>query len=54
VKPEELGFVAGKLAVKDVKTGRTQQVAPDALADGSLITELDSYEYRLFEISPAK
>jgi hypothetical protein len=51
VKAEDLGMPpAAKLTVKDVKTGQTQQVAPAALADGSFMTDLDGYEYRLFEI----
>jgi hypothetical protein len=55
VKAEDLGMPpAAKLTVKDVKTGQTQQVAPAALADGSFMTELDGYEYRLFEIAPAR
>ncbi|HSB13996.1 MAG TPA: DUF6259 domain-containing protein [Bryobacteraceae bacterium] len=55
VEAEDLGMSpAAKLTVKDVKTGQTQQVAPAALSDGSFMTELDGYEYRLFEIAPAK
>jgi hypothetical protein len=55
VRADDLGMPpAAKLTVKDVKTGQTQQVAPAALADGSFITELDGYEYRLFEIAAAK
>ncbi len=41
-----------RVAVKDVKTGQTRQVPASALSDGSLVTALDGYEYRLFEINP--
>ncbi len=55
VEPETLGLgKSARLTVKDAKTGQTQQVAAAALADGSLVTELDGYEYRLYEISAAK
>jgi hypothetical protein len=53
VHPAELGLQAARLAIRDVKTGATRQVPAAALTDGSLLTELDGYEYRLFEISPA-
>ena len=55
VKAKDLGFEpTPKLTVKDVRTGQTRQVATAALSDGSFLTELDGYEYRLFEISPAR
>lgn len=51
VNATDLGIgSAGTLSVRDVKTGQAQQVTSAALADGSLMTELESYEYRLFEI----
>ena len=55
VSPAELGLdSARRLAIKDVKTGASREVPAEALTDGSLLTELDGYEYRLFEITPVK
>lgn len=55
VKSEELGLgPATRLAIKDVKTGEVRQVVPAALADGSLVTALDGYEYRLFEVGKGR
>jgi hypothetical protein len=55
VQPEELGFApGGQLSLKDVKTGQTQHITPAALADGSMVIELDGYEYRLFELNPVR
>lgn len=54
VRPAELSLQAARLAIKDVKTGASRDLPAAALTDGSLLTELDGYEYRLFEISPAR
>ncbi len=55
VKTEDLGLgQAAQLSVKDVKTGETRKVEPTAVSDGSLVTELNGYEYRLFEITAVK
>ncbi len=55
VKPEDLGFVSpsSRIIVKDTKTGRAQTLASSGLQDGSLETELEGYEYRLFEVRPS-
>lgn len=51
VKPEALGLDQGpRLQVKDVKTGDVRDIALQELADGTLVTELEGYEYRLFEL----
>ena len=55
VRPENLGFVSAtkRYAVKDTKTGAAQTLPLSGLQDGSLETQLEGYEYRLFEIRPA-
>jgi len=54
VNSPALGFAAPvKVSIKDVTSGKSQVVAEGALKDGSLVVDLDGYEYRLFEIRPA-
>ena len=52
VKPEMLGFEAGRVAVRDASTGKEQTLATSALADGSMVTDLAGYEYRIYEVRP--
>jgi hypothetical protein len=52
VKPELLGFHAGRVTIRDAAQTRT--VDASALEDGSLATELGPYEYRVFEIRPTR
>ena len=54
VRPESLGFGRGTMVkVKDNTSGQSVTVPWSALEDGSMNTELDGYEYRLFEIHPS-
>jgi hypothetical protein len=50
VRPEALGAAAARLAIKDVKTGQVVEAPAAALTDGTLVTALEGYEYRLFEV----
>ncbi|HZT28912.1 MAG TPA: DUF6259 domain-containing protein [Bryobacteraceae bacterium] len=52
VKPEALGFRADRVSVKDATTGTAQSLPASALSDGSLMTALAGYEYRIFEVNP--
>ena len=52
VKPEALGFRADRVSVKDAASGAVRTLPAAALADGSLITSLAGYEYRIFEVAP--
>ncbi len=54
VAPKALGLGgARRLQIRDATTGGVQEVAPEALTDGTLVVpELGGYEYRLFEIRP--
>jgi hypothetical protein len=55
VKPENLGFgsTPTRVTVKDTKSGEVQTLPLPGLQDGSLSTELEGYEYRIFEVRPA-
>ena len=53
VTPADLGFSpAGRVEVRDAARGQSSTLPWQALEDGSLVAELDAYEYRLFEIRP--
>ncbi len=52
VKPELAGFPSGRVSVKNAVTGQEQTIDAAGLADGSLRTELNGYEYRIFEVRP--
>jgi len=55
VRPEALEFdVGGWLELKDTKTSQSQKVRRATLTSGTLRVELGPYEYRLFEVRPAK
>ncbi len=54
VNRAELGFNAARITVKDTTTGETRTVDAGVLDDGSLSVSLAPYEYRLFEIRPAR
>jgi len=55
VKPEALGLAQStRAAVKDTASGQVQTVPWSALSDGSLVTELSGYEYRIFEVSAVR
>ena len=55
VDPDALGFqVPARISLKDVASGKTSVLDAAAVKDGSLTADLDSYEYRLFEIRPAR
>jgi hypothetical protein len=55
VRPESLGFGrSATVTVKDTASGRSVAEPWSALEDGSMSTELDGYEYRLFEIHPSR
>jgi len=54
VKPDLLGFGTARLTVRDPASGQTRQVDAPALEDGSLTTTLGPYEYRVFEVRPAR
>lgn len=54
LRPEALGPAAARVAIKDVKTGQTLEAPAAALTDGTLVTALDGYEYRLFEVTAAR
>jgi len=55
VRPEDLGFVSAtkRFTVKDTKTSTVQTLPFSGLQDGSLETQLEGYEYRLFEVRSA-
>ena len=55
VKSANLGFSPSpaSVTVKDTKSGQVQTLPLSGLQDGSLITELGGYEYRLFEVCPS-
>ncbi len=54
VRPQSLGFGRSiAVTVKDGASGQSVAVPWSALEDGSMSTELDGYEYRLFEIRPS-
>ncbi|MCW5978651.1 MAG: hypothetical protein KIT09_11265 [Bryobacteraceae bacterium] len=54
VKPETLGLGdAARLELNDIKTGRKRTLSVAELGDGSLLTDLEPYEYRLYEIRGA-
>jgi hypothetical protein len=40
------------LAVTDTVTGKAVTVDTSALTDGSLVMQLDGYEYRILEVRP--
>ena len=51
LQPEALGWDGGaRVVVKDTKTGTARTLDAGGLAGGALETELDGYEYRVFEI----
>lgn len=52
VRPDALPFQAGRLAVKDTVTGMEKTMDAAGLTDGSLLTDLNGYEYRIFEVRP--
>ncbi|MCP5116075.1 MAG: hypothetical protein GY953_35055, partial [bacterium] len=53
VSPEMLGIGSpAKVQVKDTVSGQTQIVSLEELTNGALVTGLEGYEYRLFEIQP--
>ncbi|MCW5980756.1 MAG: hypothetical protein KIT09_21930 [Bryobacteraceae bacterium] len=54
VTPEQLGFGSAAFTVRDTVSGERQTVRLPQLTDGSLKASLGAYEYRLFEIRPAK
>jgi hypothetical protein len=39
-----------RIALIDLKTGEKSEIAATALADGSQLTDMEGYEYRLFEV----
>ena len=52
VRPDALPFKTGRVAVKDTVTGMEKTMDAAGLTDGSLQTELNGYEYRVFEMRP--
>jgi hypothetical protein len=54
VKPEALEFAspAEEVLIRDTHTGSELRVPLSALTDGSLLTELAGYEYRVFDLRP--
>jgi len=52
VRPDALPFKSGRVAVKDTVTGMEKNMDTAGLTDGSLQTELNGYEYRIFEVRP--
>jgi hypothetical protein len=52
VKAQMLDFTAPSYEVKDTSTGNVQKVSAAGLADGTLTTQLNGYEYKVFEVSP--
>ena len=52
VQPDALAFHSGHLAVTDTVTGKAVTVDTSALTDGSLVMQLDGYEYRILEVRP--
>ena len=52
VQPDALSFRSTQLAVTDTVSGKTSTVDAQALTDGSLVTQLDGYEYRILEVRP--
>ncbi len=55
VKPETLGLSrSATVEVKDTTSGQSAAVPWSAFEDGSMSTELNGYEYRLFEIYPVR
>lgn len=52
VRPEALGMApAARVQVKDTSSGQNRAIEWNGLEDGALVTDLEGYEYRLFEIS---
>jgi hypothetical protein len=55
VLPERLGYApSAGVNIRDTTSGRTSRVPWQALEDGSLATELDGFEYNLFEVRPVR
>ena len=55
VTSERLGFgQSTTVTVRDTASGKSAAVPWRALEDGSMTTDLDGYEYRLFEIHPSR
>lgn len=55
VQPEALAFgPLSRVEVKDVKTGQMRALTAAELTDGTLETDLDPYEYRLYELRPLR
>ena len=54
VDPKALGFSSqpARIGVKDTSTGKSETLPFQALTDGSLVTGLGGYEYRVFELRP--
>ena len=54
VDPKALGFSSqpARIGVKDTSTGKSETLPFQALTDGSLVTGLGGYEYRIFELRP--
>ncbi len=55
VSPERLGYApSAEVNIRDTASGRVSRVPWQALEDGSLATELEGFEYKLFEVRPVR
>ncbi|MGO9239577.1 MAG: DUF6259 domain-containing protein [Bryobacteraceae bacterium] len=52
VQRDALAFHSARLSVTDTRTRKAVSVDAKALADGSLVTQLEGYEYRILELRP--
>jgi len=52
IDPGVLGMSAARYEVKDTTAGKAQLLSAGGLSDGTLTTQLNGYEYKIFEVSP--